>query len=439
MLSTGLSLPGVPCGPASPAKQEPHSRRIWATNCRRPGECLSGDRPHHSCLDGLRKAQDEDRAGTKGTLTSIKEGEKLDVFLARGCGQLTVEVCEGVYGKELFHSLKRVGHHAKHELLLLKWPVLITNRLAMAVSGLWWGGDETFTLLASDCQTARADQIELWSPPTEHKIEGRSKPPASFLTWLRYAENHTRVFGAVYGMEHMSERLAFLKALQEAHEEDEHAYPTTYCIKLFEELNAVWVEQVREARRTLCAKLGTENPRMEDLKLIALAPGPEGFPNFRFPRVWDLKDPAGYFQQVVVPRQERALNRLLHRQLHDAATKEKREGNRKTAGTEGETPPETDPKTGAAPRLALTDTPPGPDPPRPNPKNDGKGDKAGGAAAKAYPASKRLTPTQIGLKNRPKVNPKDVDGRIAQLRAQHNAEVTDKAAEGKAKAKGKAG
>ena len=83
---------------------------------------LATDRITHA-LDGLRKAQDEDKTGTKGTLASLKEGEKLDVFLARGCGQLTIEVCEGVYGKELFHSLKRVGHHAKHELLLLKWPV----------------------------------------------------------------------------------------------------------------------------------------------------------------------------------------------------------------------------------------------------------------------------------------------------------------------------
>ena len=172
--------------------------------------------------------------------------------------------------------MKRVGHHAKHELLLLKWPVLITNRIALAVAGLWWGREETYTLLASDCQTARADQVETWSPPTEHKMEGRSKAPASFLTWLRYAENHTRVFGAVYGVEHMQERYEFLKALQEAHEEDEHAYPTTYCIKLFEELNAVWCEQVRESRRMLCARLGTENPRMEDLKLLALAPSSGG-------------------------------------------------------------------------------------------------------------------------------------------------------------------
>ena len=34
--------------------------------------------------------------------------------------------------------------------------------------------------------------------------------------------------------------------------------------------------------------LGTENPRLEDLKLLALAPGPNGTANFQFPRIWDL-------------------------------------------------------------------------------------------------------------------------------------------------------
>ena len=138
-----------------------------------------------------------------------------------------------------------------------------------------------------------------------------------------------------------------MKALHEAHEEDEHAYPVSYCIELFEELNAVWAESVRESRRTLCAKLGTENPRLEDLKLIALAPGPEDRPNFQFPRIWDLQDPAGYYQTVVVPRQERALNRLLHRQLHDVSAKEKKDAVRKTAGPDvpGDDPA-SDPKSG---------------------------------------------------------------------------------------------
>ena len=42
------------------------------------------------------------------------------------------------------------------------------------------------------------------------------------------------------------------------------------------------------------------------------------------------------------------------------------------------------------------------------------------------------------MKNGPKVNPKDVDGRIAQLRSQQRAEVEEKAAEGKSKVKAKA-
>ena len=163
-----------------------------------------------------------------------------------------------------FHSIKRAGLHAKHELGLIKWPVLITNRVALSIAGLWWGGTENFTLLASDCATARVEQIENWSPPTEHKIEARSKPPTTFLTWLRYAENSIKVFGSAYG--------------------------------------------------------------------LALAPSSTGQANFQFPRVWDLADPAGYYQRVILPRQNKAMARLLNKQLHDHVTKEKRPDHRKTAG-----------------------------------------------------------------------------------------------------------
>ena len=70
-----------------------------------------------------------------------------------------------------------------------------------------------------------------------------------------------------------------LSFLREANEEDENAYPVNYCIKLYEELNAVWCKAIWESRRQ-CAKLGTENPRLEDLKLMALAPSNDGTPNF---------------------------------------------------------------------------------------------------------------------------------------------------------------
>ena len=453
---------------------------------------LATDRIIHA-IDGLRKAQDEDKTGTKGQVSSIKEGEKLDVFLARGCGQLSIELCKGVYGKELFHSIKRAGLHAKHELSLIKWPVLITNRVALSIAGLWWGGTESFTLLAADCATARVEQIENWSPPTEHKIEARGRAPTTFLTWLRYAENSIKVFGSAYGLEHVRERNKFLQALREAHEEDENAFPFTYCVQLFEEMTAVWCEEIRESRRRLCAKLGTENPRLEDFKLVALSPSATGQANFQFPRVWDLADPAGYYQRVILPRQNKAMARLLNKQLHDHVTKEKRPDHRKTAGPLGITNPsgtdapsldveDTD-KTGRAPRLAL----------RPDPNKAGD-------ALKAYPAGKRLSPAEVkrsiqhapqcpktkkpicwdaachigchrsncpnaheplpklskldytvatqvlrrgGLRSGPKVNPQEVDGRVAQLRTQAKEEQASKiepgaTAQGKAKAHPKA-
>jgi len=262
--------------------------------------------------------------------------------------------------------------------------------------------------------------------------------------------------------------------LKEAHEEDEHAFPASYCIELFEELVAAWCEELRESRRKLCAALGTENPRLEDLKLYALAPGKDGTANFQFPRIWDLSDPEGYYQSVVVPRQQRQMSRLLHKQLHDHNLKQK-----KTAGM-SDLPDENADKSGKAPKLNL------------------KEEEAGGAALVgkgAYPAGKRLTPAEAsrsiehapkdpktskpicwdaathmgcpkgakcqhaheplpglakldysvamqvfrrgGLKGGPKIDPKEVDGRIAQLRAQAAAEKLEKMQQPKAKAQAK--
>ena len=64
---------------------------------------------------------------------------------------------------------------------------------------------------------------------------------------------------------------------------------------------------------------------MEDLKPVALAPGPDGTPNFSFPNVFDLSDSEGYYQTVVVPRQQRQMSRMLHnKQLHDQNLKAKK-------------------------------------------------------------------------------------------------------------------
>ena len=155
-------------------------------------------------IDGLRKSTEEDTTSTKGVLTSLREGERLDVFLTRGS-------CEAQSAAD-------------------KWPVLIPNPVALAIAGL----------RAADCPIAKTERIEGWTPPNEHKIEARGKPPPTVLAWLRQAENAIQVFGSAYGLEHLPERMAFLQSFREIYELDENACSADYCIRLFEEIMVIW-------------------------------------------------------------------------------------------------------------------------------------------------------------------------------------------------------
>ena len=108
-----------------------------------------------------------------------------------------------------------------------------------------------------------------------HRMQDRAQSlahPSTFLTWLRYAENAIKIFGSAYGLEHVQERMKFLQALREAHEEDENAFPFTYCTQLFEEMTAVWCEEVREKRRGLCAKTRDREPLLGGFEAPGIGP-----------------------------------------------------------------------------------------------------------------------------------------------------------------------
>ena len=229
-------------------------------------------------MAGLRKVHEDDKTATKGgVLGAIKEGEKMDVFLARGCGELQVELCAGVYGKELFDSIKEPDSTRS---------AASTSFVGQSSSLIW--------LTRSSPQTVPPPSRSRSNPgaplPSTRSKRGCSPGCGTQKTRSEFS-------GPLTALEHVPERMEFLRALTDANEEDENAYPTAYCIKLFEELTA-------EQRR----QLGKDNPCLDDLKLVALAPGPDGSPNFQFPKVWALDDPSGYYQRVVVPRQQQAMH-----------------------------------------------------------------------------------------------------------------------------------
>ena len=64
-------------------------------------------------LEGIRKATEGDKKGTPGTRGALGAEESLDMYLARGCNTLKVEVLPDSTGKELFDGLKRACGHSK--------------------------------------------------------------------------------------------------------------------------------------------------------------------------------------------------------------------------------------------------------------------------------------------------------------------------------------
>eukprot|EP00913_Durusdinium_trenchii_P035482 g33205.t1 len=415
-------------------------------------------------LEGIRKATEGDKKGNPGTRSSISSEDSLDVYLARGCNTLTVEVCPDVTGKELFDALKRACAHAKAKLQQIEWPCLVTNGIAYGLASLQHGGKDHTTLApwqlsVAHAVTAKPRDFDQYEAPKDDKIEPKPRYPTHFATWLKQAKNEVKMIGSVLGLEHKKERLAALDLIEKAHEQDADVWPENYCYSLWEELKAAWVEELRESRRRLCRILNTDNPRKEDLKFVALAPDS----GFRFPRTFDLAHPEGYYQQVCVPRQARALKGIIYGQLHHKRQAPKVGGEPMAEDAGGEMVAEDVDKVGKGREKG-------------DPKKKKEKEKE---EKRAYPAGKRLRPKEAadsvkhaprtkegkpicwdgathmgcsrgkecahahqpitttkglirrgGLRSGPLIHPNQVDGRVAQLRSQAKAEHDEKVKDG---------
>ena len=190
-------------------------------------------------LEGLRKATEGDKKGNPGTRSSIGSEESLDMYLARGCNTLTVEVCPDVTGKELFDALKRACGHAKAKLQQIEWPCLVTNGIAYGLAALQHGGKDhtnlpNWTLSVAQAVTAKPRDFDAYEIPKDDKLETKPRHPTHFATWLKQAKNEITMVGSVMGLEHKQERIAALEQIEKAHEKDSDVWPESYCYSLWD-------------------------------------------------------------------------------------------------------------------------------------------------------------------------------------------------------------
>ena len=111
-------------------------------------------------IDGLRKAQDEDKTGSKGTPTSPRNSTHGDAGKPRWNLGGTLPRClwQRAVPRHQTSRPPRQTLPAAHQVAGLYY-----ESTGVIDCGPWVGGEESYTLLASDCATAKAEQIESWT------------------------------------------------------------------------------------------------------------------------------------------------------------------------------------------------------------------------------------------------------------------------------------
>ena len=132
-------------------------------------------------LANLVKSQNESATtSTGGTMKALGRTSEELVFLLRACGQYTVEVGGNEYGANLANALMSAQAGASTKLRNAGFRQKVTARLAIGLSGPYWGTQEKYALSASDfvpCTDAELDQYAVESRTGKQKEEQRPPTP----------------------------------------------------------------------------------------------------------------------------------------------------------------------------------------------------------------------------------------------------------------------
>eukprot|EP00438_Fugacium_kawagutii_P035496 Skav226807 [mRNA] locus=scaffold2056:134273:145141:- [translate_table: standard] len=267
-------------------------------------------------LANLVKVQNESAGPPNGTMKSLGKTSEELVYLLRACGQYTVEVCPGEHGANLASALLAAQAGASSKLRAAGFRQKVTQRLAIGLSGPFWGTQDKYALSAADflpSTDAELDQYAVESRTGKTSTDVRPSPPTRFEDWNGRAKRQNAIWALVYGREWAPVRDHALQTLSDWHLGAPHKWPLQVVQDVWEELHWRFGEELKGELRKLKALAGRESMPLSDLKFYALMPDAEGKPPLSLPRTFDLHHPEGWFMQEVLPRIERRQERLLWR------------------------------------------------------------------------------------------------------------------------------
>ena len=254
----------------------------------------------------LRQGNDE-----KDTKSTTRLTEFL-VFALRGFGCFKIELGVGAYGKELSETLKRQATVMKEFMYRKGIRVPLTNRVIAGVSEASWGsevpnGAPETSLLARDFAPWGLNSFEDYVRKDE-KIEGRGKAPTAMNVISRAIKQQIKIFGAVYGEEHVMERLEALSFLEDLHESYEEFFSPSFLMAVWDEMTFEYLMVVTEGIRRMLQAL-PKGARRDKLKEKALTPRMDGSATWKFPITFKMTNSLGFWKSRIVPRLERKVER----------------------------------------------------------------------------------------------------------------------------------
>lgn len=265
-------------------------------------------------LANLVRSQTETSTHPAGSMKGLgKQTEEL-VFLMRACGQYDVKLCPGEHGQTLAQGLISAQHGAATKLRNLGCRQKMTQRLAIALAGPYWGTHEKHAIGVADFISFTDAELDAYAWETSRPkatSETRPAPPTRLEEWEARVRKHIDMWCLVYGEEWRSVKTRAAHLLSTWHTGAPHQWPLTVMMDCWEELHWRFIEELKDVLRRLKQDAGRESMTLNEIKFHALMPDAGGMAWLQLPDTFDLENPESWFATEVKPRIERRQDRAL--------------------------------------------------------------------------------------------------------------------------------
>ena len=254
---------------------------------------------------GAMADQEEKKAGGLG---------KVDQFMVcalRGFGCYEIDLCTGIYGKDLEDAIRRQGRTDREHLWHQKLKIPLTNRIAKAASTGRFGnvkgdGTDEVSITLADCFALDSQKYRAYKWDGE-KLESPNKEPHTMSCFISSAKQQITLFCMLYGWEHKKERKDALKRYERLHERKPDLFTVAFLVECWNRTWFEYTECIREGVRTLI-RMSPEGTSRDAFIRLALSPHRKtGTRVWRWPNVFSFTSSSGAWKGRILPEIEEQL------------------------------------------------------------------------------------------------------------------------------------